>query len=383
MKVESVPIERVVPYARNPRRNEAAVAKVAASLKEFGWRQPIVVDAEFVVIAGHTRLAAARSLGMPTVPVHVAEGLTAAQVKAYRLADNRVAEEAEWDSDLLALELGELSGDGFDLALTGFDDDELTALLNPPSALLVGADPDEVPNPPAEPITKPGDLIVLGRHRLLCGDSTDALVQEEVFHGRRPALVFTDPPYGIAYKAMRGGRSIDNDESPDAAEAVLRDALALVHDAPAHFVCCDWRSLPTIVTAMEQAAILPKACIVWDKMRGVQNLDRFHKQHEFIVYAGPYGGERTVSGDVWQFQRDFEPDHPTPKPVPLVQRAIESATTTGALVADLFGGSGSTLIAAEACGRAAALIELSPAYCDVICTRWENATGQKVTRPTS
>ena len=182
--VRVVPIRTVKPYANNPRKNDSAVAKVAASLREFGWRQPIVVDPQMTVVAGHTRLLAAQSLGMATVPIHVAKGLTAAQIRAYRLADNRSAQEAEWDDGLLGDELHALSGLDFDLSLTGFEPDELSALMAPAPNILDGADLDEAPEPPAKPITQPGDLIALGRHRLVCGDATDTHVWDFLMSSR-------------------------------------------------------------------------------------------------------------------------------------------------------------------------------------------------------
>ena len=200
MDVVDLPLERLIPYARNPRKNESAVATVAASLKEFGWRQPIVVDEEMVILAGHTRLEAARQLGLPTAPVHVARGLTPAQARAYRLMDNRASENAEWDEALLGLELGDLQGDGFDLGLTGFDDAELNRLL---AALGDEADAregeDDVPETPADPVSRPGDLWILGNHRLLCGDSTVATDVERVLGGVAPLLMVSDPPYGVEY----------------------------------------------------------------------------------------------------------------------------------------------------------------------------------------
>ena len=200
MDVVDLPLERLIPYARNPRKNDSAVATVAASLKEFGWRQPIVVDEEMVILAGHTRLEAARQLGLMTAPVHIARGLTPAQAKAYRLMDNRASENAEWDEALLGLELGDLQGDRFDLALTGFDDDELSRLL----AALGDADgaregEDEVPETPEDPVSRPGDLWLLGPHRLLCGNSTVATDVERVLGSVTPMLMVSDPPYGVEY----------------------------------------------------------------------------------------------------------------------------------------------------------------------------------------
>lgn len=195
MKVETAAIETVLPYARNPRKNEAAVAKVAASIKEFGWRQPIVVDSEMVIIAGHTRLGAARMLGMTKVPVHVAKDFTPQQIKAYRLADNRVGQEAEWDADLLRLELLDLESSDFDLSETGFDDDELAALMADVEDGLT--DPDAVPEVPDDPATKLGDVWLLGKHRLMCGDSTSIDAVDKLMAGQRAALLHADPPYGM------------------------------------------------------------------------------------------------------------------------------------------------------------------------------------------
>ncbi|MBE0568840.1 MAG: ParB N-terminal domain-containing protein, partial [Deltaproteobacteria bacterium] len=198
MKVTLVDIQRVVPYARNPRNNEASVAKVAASLKEFGWRQPIVVDSEMVIVVGHTRYLAARQLGMEQVPVHVAEGLSPAQVKAYRIMDNRSHEDSEWDGSLLALELADLKDEDFNLELTGFDDDELAEKL---AAGIVGTagltDPDDVPEPPDEAITQPGDIWILGDHRLMCGDSGSPEDLDRLLAGAKVHLVNTDPPYNV------------------------------------------------------------------------------------------------------------------------------------------------------------------------------------------
>ncbi len=233
-------------------------------------------------------------------------------------------------------------------------------------------------------MSKPGDVWALGPHRVACGDSADADLWDAILKGDRPSLVFTDPPYGIAYanhlhwdeaNPRRATEAIAGDGDAATALQVTRDALALFHDAQAHFVCCDWRSLATIIDAMHAAAIEPKACIVWDKQARVQNLDRYAKQHEFIVYAGPYGGQPTLCTDVWAHARDFEPDHPTPKPVSLIEQALTTASKRGAIVADPFGGSGSTLIAAHRTGRVARLCELEPRYVDQICHRFELQTS--------
>jgi len=194
--------------------------------------------------------------------------------------------------------------------------------------------------------------------------------------GKKADMVFTDPPYGVDYIAMRGGEKITNDSTAGEAYRAMASALGSLPTGVA-FVCCSWRSLPITMDAMLDAGLKPKACIVWDKERGVQNLDKYYKQHEFVLYAGPYGGEKTVDGDVWKIPRDFDPDHPTPKPVALPARAINTASSEGQLVADPFLGSGTTLVACEQLGRTCYGMEISPQYCQVIIDRWEKLTGQK------
>ena len=219
MQTDTVDISSVIPYARNPRRNEAAVAKVAASLQEFGWRQPIVVDEDMVVVAGHTRLEAARTLSMEEVPIHIATGLTPEQIKAYRLADNRVGQEAEWDAELLRLELGELEGMDFALDLTGFDSDELAQFMADPFE-EGETDPDEVPEPPEDPVTVVGDVWLLGNHRLVCGDSTSADDVAKCLNGVEPHLMVTDPPYGVEYDANWRNEAMRADGTADGGRAI-------------------------------------------------------------------------------------------------------------------------------------------------------------------
>src|SRR6056300_500705 len=200
MEIQIVDIDSVIPYAKNPRNNKEAVSKVAASLKEFGFRQPIVVDAEMVVIAGHTRLAASYKIGLKQVPIHIATDLTENQIKAYRIADNRVSQEAKWDEDLLAIELGDLKLDDYDLTLTGFDDNELDALLA--EAIEEGlVDEDQVPAEPEQPVSVLGDVWILGNHKIICGDATDINVWDKLLEKIKPHLMVTDPPYGVEYDA--------------------------------------------------------------------------------------------------------------------------------------------------------------------------------------
>ena len=325
-EIVNMPLGEIIPYARNPRKNEGAIAKVVASLKEFGPRQPIVCDEDLVVIVGHTRLEAAKRLGWKTFPVHIAHGLSPAQARAYRIADNRTNEEAEWDQELLAVELEDLRDDGFDLAITGFDGDELVELLGAADigGLRDGADEDSAPEPPDDPITKPGDLIILGSHRLLCGDSTSEADVARLMDGAKADMVFTDPPYGVNYEGGHNEKKrgqIKND-------ALTGEALtSLFYDS----------LLQAISSSSDHAAF-------------------------YIWFASGKSVETFAA-----FGR-----------LPL--QAITNSSKPGQIILDLFSGSGSTLIACEKTGRRAFLMELDPRYCDVIVKRWEDATGNAADR---
>jgi DNA modification methylase len=391
MDVVDLPLEQLIPYARNPRKNAAAVATVAASLKEFGWRQPIVVDEAMVILAGHTRLEAARQLGLPTVPVHIARGLTPAQAKAYRLMDNRSSENAEWDEALLGLELGDLQGDGFDLGLTGFDDTELNRLL---AALGeeddAREDEDEVPETPADPISRPGDLWLLGPHRLLCGDATVVTDVERVLDGRKANLCFCDPPYNVDYAGGAGadkagkGRRIRNDALGEGFGEFLYDACVLInaHTHGAVYICMSSSELHTLQAAFKAAGGHWSTFVIWAKDRFTLGRSDYQRQYEPILYGWPEGVKRRWcgardQGDVWLINRPSKNDlHPTMKPVALVERALRNSSRVGDLVFDPFGGSGTTLIAAETAERTAALLELDPKYADVIVERWQRFTGK-------
>jgi len=372
MDIKTIDIEKIIPYAKNPRKNDAAVGKVAASLKEFGFRQPIVVDAEMVVIAGHTRLAAARKLKLDQVPIHIATDLTANQIKAYRIADNRVSQEAKWDDDLLALELADLDLENYDLSKTGFNDDELAALMA--EAITEGlVDEDQVPPEPETPVTVLGDIWQLGRHRVMCGDSTSIDAVDELMESQHPDMVFTDPPYNIDYQGVKDKRDkIKNDKMPDADFVDFLTASLL--SCETMYVCCSWQYAHLFKDAMEKIARKPKAMIVWDKVNPAQNLDKYYKQHELIFYYGDFGGHKTLRGDVWKLKRQKNTMHPTMKPVELIEIALQDNVGKN-LIYDAFGGSGSTLIACEKTNRQARLMELDPKYVDVIVKRWQDFTG--------
>lgn len=372
MDIQTVGIDEVIPYAKNPRKNDAAVDKVAGSLKEFGWRQPIVVDAEMVVIAGHTRLAAARKLGLDQVPIHIATDLTANQIKAYRIADNRVSQEAKWDDDLLALELADLDLENYDLSKTGFNDDELAALMA--EAITEGlVDEDQVPPEPETPVTVLGDIWQLGRHRVMCGDSTSIDAVDTLLDGHTPDMVFTDPPYNVAFNGRSGKFDvIMNDKLSDADFGAFIDNWLQTFEANrpnSYYICCNWAFYGILQTRLK-----PKACIVWAK--NVFGLGKgYRHQHEFILFDGLIDPSITNESDLWKIAKDSKYQHPTQKPVELSERAIKNSTRANNTILDYFGGSGSTLIACEKTNRQARLMELDPKYVDVIVKRWQDFTG--------
>jgi DNA modification methylase len=385
MDIIALPIEQLIPYARNPRRNDDALATVAASLTEFGWRQPIVVDEQMVIVAGHTRYLAAKRLGMAQVPVHVAHGLSPAQLKAYRLMDNCSHENAEWDDPLLKLELQDLKLAEFDLELTGFDEQELDKLLA--DALSGADDADQAPEVPANPVSKPGDLWICGEHRVLCGDATVLADVERALDGRLADMVFCDPPYNVDYgntakDKLRGkGRKILNDNLGESFEAFLYDASVniLTVTKGAIYICMSSSELDTLQRAFRRAGGHWSTFIIWAK----NTLGRadYQRQYEPILYGWREGTDRfwcgaRDQGDVWFVDKPSRNDlHPTMKPVALVERAIRNSSKSWDLVLDPFGGSGTTLIAAERCGQSAAVVELAPAYVDVIVQRWQEAGG--------
>jgi DNA modification methylase len=395
MDIVTLPIEQLIPYARNPRRNDEAIATVAASLAEFGWRQPIVVDERMTIVAGHTRWQAAKRLGMTVVPVHVARGLTPPQLRAYRLMDNRSHQNAAWDDDLLKLELADLNLDDFDLALTGFDDRELETLLD---EALSSLDPaDEAPEPPADPVSRPGDLWICGEHRVLCGDATVLADVETVLDGERADMSFCDPPYNVNYAnsakdRMRGrNRAILNDALGESFGAFLHDASVNILSVTrgAVYICMSSSELDTLQKAFREAGGKWSTFVIWAKNTFTLGRADYQRQYEPILYGWKDGAEHywcgaRDQGDVWFFDKPARNDlHPTMKPVALVEGAIRNSSKSRDIVLDPFGGSGTTMIAAERARRRARLIELDPKYVDVIVGRWQMTTGSSATHATT
>lgn len=376
MEIRQVKVEALIPYAKNSRtHDDAQVAQIAASIKEFGWTNPILVDGEHGIIAGHGRLMAARKLGMTEVPVIELKDLTETQKKAYIIADNRLALNAGWDNNMLTIELNELLEDKFSLELLGFNADELNALLNPTEVNEGLVDEDEVPEPPPEPITKLGDIWILSNHRLMCGDSTNIDAVDKLMEGQRSDMVFTDPPYNVAFNGRSGKFDvIKNDNLPEEQFAeFIKDWLQTfnVNKPNSYYICCNWAFYGLL-----QLELKPKACIVWAK--NVFGLGKgYRHQHEFILFDGLVDPDVKNETDLWQIAKDSKYVHPTQKPVALSERAIKNSTKPNNIVLDYFGGSGSTLIGCEKTGRKARVMELDPIYCDVIVKRWENFTGKK------
>ena len=401
--IEKRNIHDIKPYENNPRINDKAVEAVAKSIQEFGFRQPIVVDTNGVIICGHTRWQAAQLLGITEVPVHVAADLTAEQIKAYRLADNKTAELSEWDYDLLPVEISDLDVAGFDLSLLGFADKEIIKMLD--GEIQQGhTDPDEVPEMPEEAITQPGDIWVLGNHRLVCGDATDTEAVAKLMDGQKANMVFTDPPYGVsvnqgntedlkARNRRQDGKTVQNDElTGDALKSFLDSAFKVyfenMADGAAIYVChAEGLGLDVIIrSAFAEQGFKPAEIIIWVKDQFAFGRQDYHWRHEPIIYgwkptAAHYFVDDRTQDTVWEFDRPkVSKEHPTMKPVDLCLKAIRNSSCPKDIVMDLFGGSGSTLIACEQAGRKARLMEIDPLYCDVIVKRWEEFAGQKASR---
>jgi DNA modification methylase len=379
----------LIPYARNPRtHSDAQVAQIAASIREFGWTNPILVDGASGIIAGHGRVMAARKLGLEQVPVIELAHMSEAQKRAYVLADNQLALNAGWDDELLRLELADLTELGFDLGLIGFAEGELERLLAGGKEGLTGD--DEAPPLPEQAVSKPGDLWVLGDHRVLCGDATVKADVERVLGGQLADMTFTDSPYNVDYAnspkdKLRGKhRPILNDNLGSGFEGFLYDCCVNVLSVTkgAVYWCMSSSELHTLQRAFTAAGGKWSTFVIWAKHAFTLGRADYQRQYEPILYGWPKGHDRywcgaRDQGDVWFVDKPARNDlHPTMKPVALVERAIRNSSKSRDIVLDPFGGSGSTLIACEKTGRQARLVELDPRYCDVIVQRWQDWAGE-------
>ena len=395
-KIEQWPTAKLVPYARNSRtHSEEQVAQIAASIAEFGFTNPILAGSDGVIVAGHGRLAAAQRLGLEVVPVVVLDHLTPTQRRALVIADNRIAENAGWDEAMLRIEIAALQDDAFDLALTGFDADALAELMAGDEPDNEGqTDDDAVPAVSETVVSRAGDVWILGGHRLLCGDATVAANYQRLLGGATVDMVFTDPPYNVNYAnsakdKMRGkDRAILNDNLGDGFYDFLLAALTptVAHCRGGIYVAMSSSELDVLQSAFRAAGGKWSTFIIWAKHTFTLGRADYQRQYEPILYGWPEGKQRhwcgdRDQGDVWNIKKPQKNDlHPTMKPVELVERAIRNSSRPGDTVLDPFGGSGTTLIAAEKSGRIARLIELDPKYVDVIVRRWQGWTGQQATR---
>lgn len=387
LHVEFRQIDQLLPYVRNARTHSAVqIRQIAASIAEFGFNNPVLIDAEGSIIAGHGRVLAAGELKLPQVPVIVLSHLTESQKRAFRIADNQLALNAAWDPDLLRLELKALAAAAeLALDLTGFDPDELDRLLAESETEEELTDPDIAPPPPRVPVTVVGDLWVLGDHRLLCGDATDKEAIETLLAGETAAMVFTDPPNNVAYQGKTAQKlQIHNDALGEKFYAFLRQSLAnlIAVCQGAIYICMSSSELHTLHRAFTDAGGHWSTLLIWAKHHFTLGRSDYQRQYEPILYGWPekvehyWGGDRN-QGDVWFISRPMANlEHPTAKPVELVERAIENSSRVRDTVLDPFAGSGTTLIASQRQRRRARLMELDPGYADVICQRWQQYTGK-------
>jgi DNA modification methylase len=393
MQIVMRPTESLIPYARNPRRNDSVVSRMVASIQEFGFKVPVLAKSDGTVIDGHLRLKAADKLKIREVPVIYCDEWTDAQVKAFRLMANRSVSWAEWDEGLLRLELEDLKDFDFDLQLTGFDPTEISLLLEPAASQGL-TDPDDIPDIPEVPVTVPGDLWILGKHRLLCGDSTVAEGVVRLLNGVQPILMVTDPPYGVDYDpawrqlgwaGARATGKVQNDDRVDWKEvfALFPGDITYVWHAGVY--------AGDVAQSLQSCGFELRSQIIWAKQHFVISRGAYHWQHEPCWYAVRKGRTGNWSGDrkqttLWQIanqsafggqKEDAATKHGTQKPVECMRRPILNHTNPGQCVYDPFLGSGTTIVAAESTGRICFGMEIDPVYVDVAVTRWQNFTGKK------
>jgi site-specific DNA-methyltransferase (adenine-specific) len=386
LKIQYKPIQDLIPYARNSRtHSDAQVAQIAASIKEFGWTNPVLLDGENGIIAGHGRVMAAHKLGETEVPTIELSHMDENQKRAYIIADNKLALNAGWDNEMLALEVADLKDAGYDLGLTGFSLDELEELN--PTVVEGLVDEDEAPAVPQEAKTKPGDIYKMGKHRLMCGDSTSIEHLERLCDGQDVDMWLTDPPYNVAYEGGTGLTIQNDDMGNDEFRQFLRDAYVAadaVMKAGAVFYI--WHADSegyNFRGAAQDAGWKVRQCLIWKKSSLVMGRQDYHWKHEPCLYGWKEGAGHLWAADrkqttILEFEKPSKNgEHPTMKPVALFEYQMLNNTKGGDIVLDSFGGSGTTLIAAEKNGRTARLMELDPKYCDVIVKRWEEFTGKK------
>lgn len=396
IQVEHVSVDQLKPNPQNPRLNDPAVDAVARSIQAYGFNNPIICDADLNIAAGHTRLKAAKKLGMTEVPVIRVPGLTGSRFVGFSIADNKTSELAEWNKDLLAQIVAELNLDvDFDLSSLGFDDKELTEILDW-NIDDESSKEDDAPPCPDVPVTQPGDLYVLGEHRLLCGDATRREDVLRLMDSEKIDCIVTDPPYGVEYhsrgKNKESWGDIKNDDlDSEGLERFLRQVfnnLAGICRPGATAYICHGISMAGIRIAFERAFVTAgfhlSSTIVWAKQTASMGWQDYREQHECLLYGWIGNGHRKLRDrtqtTLWQIDREGNYIHPTQKPVSLFSRALRNSTVRGEIVSDVFVGSGTSIIACEQLGRRCFAMELEPKYCDVVVQRWEAYTGKKARR---
>ena len=391
MKLEHLQLDALIPFAKNSRTHSGdQVAQIAASIKEFGFTNPVLIDNDGGIIAGHGRVMAARKLKLKEVPCIRLGHLTDAQKRAYVIADNKLALNAGWDDEMLKLELGDLKELNFDLSLTGFSTDEINALLTPD--VVEGlTDEDAVPEVPDEPVTKLGDVWVLGKHRLMCGDSTSVDAAATLCKESAVDMLLTDPPYNVAYEGgTKEKLTIQNDSmGNDQFRQFLRDAFVtadtVMKSGAVFYIWHADLEGYNFRGACSDAGWKVRQCLIWKKSSLVMGRQDYHSKHEPCLYGWKEGAGHLWAADrkqttILEFDKPSRNgEHPTMKPVGLFEYQMLNNTKGGDIVLDLFGGSGTTMLAAEKHGRVAYLMELDPKYCDVIVQRWQEFTGKTAT----